>query len=397
MHDRCTVCGQSLPVLDLGHDDHTHTATTPASSGPGGSRPSLFASAAVALFVVIAIVALLSRDNSEPDPVSEPDPSASVDDFVDTPGADDTLSRSDPLGEVVAPTASELTELLQQHRFAYLTTGAVIVIDPRAALPVLEVPTRIGGSNSYFAATDGYELLHDGGRTIGLTLRPSEAVVLSTSGRLVPDGKGGFAAVADPDGVVRKLLITGTALLLSGIDLPAGSTLLPVDNFGVIVTSAAGTSYLAKPGRLEQLSDGLIVAATPTHHVEVRCAEPLDCVNLLVDRETGEAVELPSDFTHYGRDISLSPNGRWLLSDDPQTTEPPRLYETETQNVTQLTVAIPIDLAWSPDGAVAAWFQPGDTEPLLQIFDPATQSVYAFDLGAIGAPARTADSLAIIR
>jgi hypothetical protein len=397
MHDRCTVCGQSLPVLDLGDHGHTHTASTPSSPEAGGSRTSVFASAAAALFVVIALVALLSRDNAEPDPVTEPDTSASVDDFVTSPGADDTLSRSDPIGEVVAPTASELTDLLQQHRLAYLVSGAVIVIDPQAALPVLEVPTRIGGTNSYFSTTENYELLHDGERTVGLTPRPSEAVVLSTSGRLVPDGDGGFAVVPDPDGVIDKLLITGRTLLLSGINLPAGSTLLRVDNLGVIVSSAAGTSYLARPGRLDQLGEGLIVAATPTHHVEVRCEDPLDCVNLLVDRVSGAAMELPRNFAHYGRDISLSPNGRWLLSDDPQTAEPPRLFETETQSVTQLTIDIPTDLTWSPDGAVAAWFQPGDTEPLLQIFDPATQSIYAFDLGALGAPARTADSLTIMR
>ena len=397
MHDRCTVCGQSLPVLNLGDDcdddGHTHTATTASSPGAGGSRASVFASGAAALLVLIAIIALLSRDATEPDPVTEPNPA--VNDFVTSP--DDTLRRSDPLGEVVAPTADVLTNLLQQHRLAYLVNGAVIVIDPQAALPVLEVPTRIGGTNSYFATAQDYELLHDGERTVGLTLRPSEAVVLSTSGRLVPDGNGGFAVVADPDGGIDKLLITGRTLLISGIDLPAGSTLLPVDNFGVIVSSATGTAYLAKPGRLDQLGEGLILTATPTHHVEVRCADPLECVNLLVDRVNGTATELPRDFTHHGRDISLSPNGRWLLSKDPQTTDPMRLFDVETQTVNRLTVDMPIDIVWSPDDAVAAWFHPGDTEPLLQIFDPATQTVFAFDLGALGAPARTADSLAIMR
>ena len=337
--------------------------------------------------------------------------------------SDDTASDSDstPSPEQVAPAESSTTipppdtgggEAVDdtaveaargpfnsvEGRLVYLSGGEVAVVD-LANGDVTRVPIRAWGSIIPLA---DYELLTDQNRTVALSLstEPPAALLIASTALIVPSTEPliDHWVVSRPDGPNGRIRLGAWhdyGVLSLQLEAPAGSELRFDSKTGLLVTPPVGRTFRATVGGFELMSEHRLLAAGGGVWVEQRCDEQLSCEVTAVDSETGAATELPDDFAAELSEISVSPDGRWLLND----TSPAWLFDLHTEQLRLLEVGGFGQARWLQDSASVAWLtsdrtptlvvstvQPVDDEPgwfVVELAgleaDPSPSSVFLLD------------------
>lgn len=344
-------------------------------------------------FGVVAVIAVISLTTSSDDAPAEPEAQdANESDATNEPVDEDRVVT---FGRRLAGNVDELRRLIGPRKLAYMGDEVVVLVDPDASIAVREFAAENGTLPDYIFRLADFDLLVNGADVFGVIPESEEVIRLSTAGPLVRDALGGFAVINTREGQPTEMLLSsGARMDLSSLAVPAGAGRLDVQDVGVLITPASGGTYLARPGGFIPFADGLVLVATPTHHLETTCDAELACQIDLVDRATQARDPLPAELTSGQQGFSLSPNGRWILI-KPQDA-PMQLYDTARRTVDVLAVDVPFDAAWAGDDHVVVWFAPGTTRPILQAFTPDTLTFETLDLGDLLAVDRTSDALALL-
>ncbi len=247
---------------------------------------------------------------------------------------------------------------LLQGRLVYLSGRDVVVFD-LASGDLARVPIRASGSIT--PITD-HELLTDRNRTVSLSLGsdPPDALLIASAAKLVPSAQPflDYWVVSrpnGPDGFVRLAVWHDYGFMSLGLEAPAGSELLLDPDMGLLVISPGGGTYLATYRGFERVSEHRLLGSRNGVRVEQRCDEQLDCAVTVTDVRTDTIMELPTDFVSELSEISVSPDGRWVLND----TNPAKLFDRYTGGVHVLEVGGHGQVLWAEDSASVAWLNSG--------------------------------------
>lgn len=351
----------------------------------GRARPvvGVVAGAVVAVALLGALVALLSdRDPAAPDqatPASVPAPS----------GPDG------PALEVIVPSfgSGTLADVTGDYRFAYVTREGIAMIDPTSAtsiattLPISDLPPP-----NVFTELPRLGLLTNERTTYGLTDEARPTVYeLYTRGRIIAGSDETMTMFAEDDDDLARISV-GTALgfSVSATEVPNGSRTLAVPGLGLLVSPPTGRTFIARPTKLELLSEHLIVAASATSHVELRCDIELRCRAWLVERATANATQLPEAFGRNRGALSVSPDGRWVTLTNAEVDQ---IVDGETGSVTLLGATAKGPVSWAPDSSFAAWFDRGAADTRLEVLAPRRGQTESIDLAEFDAASPLTESL----
>ena len=320
-----------------------------------------------ALIVVLWLLSLTSNDRS--DTTSDDETAMDEDRFV-APTTSSPLRQAESTIEVAAegdePPSAGPPEPFSDldGRLVYLSGSHVALVD-LATGALQRLPIEPSGS---VLALGDLELLTDGKRTVGLSLAddPPTAVLVASGAELVPSTEPlvDFWVISRPDGpggAIRLNAWQDYGALTGQLRAPSGSEVLVVRGTGVLVTPPVGRTFRPKFEGFEVVSEHRLLAASDQLQVEQRCDEELSCMVVVVDAATGRAEELPEEFVAELAQISVSPDGRWLLND----TSPAWLFDRRNEQVRLLDGGGYGQPRWSDDSASVAWLTTDRTPTLV--------------------------------
>ena len=320
-----------------------------------------------ALILVLWLLSLTSNDRG--DTTSDDETEREEDRFV-APTTSSPLRQDDSTievaGEADGPRIAQPPEPFSDldGQLVYLSGSHVAVVD-LATGALQRLPIEPSGS---VLALGDLDLLTDGKRTIGLSLAddPPTAVLVTSSAVLVPSTEPlvDFWVISRPDGpggAIRLNAWQDYGVLTGQLRAPSGSEVLVVRGTGVLVTPPVGRTFRPKFEGFEVVSEHRLLAASDQLQVEQRCDEELSCMVVVVDAATGRAEELPEEFVAELAQISVSPDGRWLLND----TSPAWLFDRRTEQVRLLDGGGYGRPRWSDDSASVAWLTTDRTPALV--------------------------------
>lgn len=224
---------------------------------------------------------------------------------------------------------------------------------------------------------DGY-LLPDG--EPARTLPPE----LNSGGPIFP-GPPGALWVFDEQG--RKATLRGIDGTTTGrsVRVPEASWPLGSDGRGNFVLEALGGVYLARPGELDRITTGAVIAIGATHFLVRECDDQARCFSIVINRENDTrrllAGKAGSDYPGLG---AISPDGSTAAVPQPQAGGL-RLIDLSTGATDTLNVVLAPGprgyaghIAWSPD---SEWlFVVGGSSGVLAV-DADTHEVRTLDVG----------------
>ena len=278
-----------------------------------------------------------------------------------------------------------------EGRLIYLSGHDVAIVDlatgalERLRIEATESPLQIAG----------LEFLNDGRRTVGLLLAddPPTAWLVASRALVIPaaDPMVDYWVVTRPDGPRGLVYMAGWQSyselgghLLWVAEAPVGSELVTGGESDVLVVPPVGSTYRPTISGFEIASDHRALAASGGLRVEQRCDEELACTIVALDGDSREAHELPRRFVDELHEISVSPNGRWLLND----TSPARLFDRHTGELSLLDVGGYGGPQWSEDSTSVAWLT-SDRTPTLVVarLEPpeGSRDWFAVELAGLGA------------
>lgn len=370
-----------------------------------------------ALVSIFAVVLFIGWRGDSLESVREPDdaqpfaenlpidpPTAEATDGSGSEGIDADTGGPVVSGDGVASTRETLMALIGGHRLAYASADGIAIVEPAAAEnPVSVVTPEQATMNDLLVGFDSFSIFHEQGHTYGFQRSSDSAELkvlqLFTQGQVVAGAGSSFTlAVGDTEAADQLYVGNSSGLFMSRVEVPVGAELLVVPSVGVLVISSTGETFVTTQSGLRPFSQWPVTAANGTHHVEIRCPEPLVCAPVLVDRPAGSAVDLPAEFAGTSAGIEIAPDGSHLLLVERGTeaSGPDRLYYVAAAGFVPLSTRIGDDLAWAPDSTVAAWMDPATTDPRLWVLDVASAAVRSVDLINLGAPTRSGNVVVLL-
>jgi len=351
-----------------GHDpgdggDGEHSRRLPAAAGLLGVL--------VAVFVLLWLLSLTddggpNTDSQGSDPLDEEpfevpttsSPLREPEDMVEAaPEAAETGS---------APPAEPFSDL--QGWLVYLSGSQVARVDlSTGALELLPIQA----TESPLQVAD-LEFLSDGKRTVGIRLTddPPTVVLVASRAVVVPaaDPMVDYWVVTRPEGPRGLMYMAGwqsysslAGHLMWVAEAPPGTELVTGGESGVLVVPPVGSTFRPTVSGFEITSDHRALATGGELLVEQRCDERLACTVVVLDGDTGEARDLPRDFVDELHEISVSPDGRWLLND----TSPAWLFDRRAWESRLLDAGGYGRPQWSDDSTFVAWLTTDRTPTLV--------------------------------
>ena len=420
----CPTCGQKI---DPSHQDHSALSRfTEESEAVGASRVGPAKWFTVALLSIIAAALFIGwrepRESGEIGgsgsaaedlfPVTDIDPSEAA--------APDTSDDSDAVLETRKTTALlELAALLGQHRIAYVANDDIVVVDPASVSdPVKILIPEQAGIEDLLVGFGSSVMFDEQGRTYGFKHDDAspfpKVYLLFKQGQVIAGENSSFAlATGNSDSVEHVYVGNSSGLFMLRLEVPIGSELLNVPSLGVLVVSSTGETFITSQSGFAHFSDWPVIAANASHHVELRCSEPLLCTPVLVDRFSGAVSELPAELSGDSGNLTIAPDGNRILlinedltsedltsedltNEDTTSAELDRLYDVATGSLVALADKVGNVVAWSADSTFAAWFAPNTTAAQLWVLDLATAQIRSVDITDLGAPARTGSALILL-
>ena len=356
----------------------TGNGDDPGDGGDGEHSRRLPAAAGL-LGVLIAVFALLWLLSLTDDGVPDND-SQSSDPLAKEPFEIPTTSSPlrEPEGMVeAAPEAEELASAPPPEPFSglqgwlvYLSGGQVARVDlSTGALELLPIQA----TESPLQIAD-LEFLSDGRRTVGIRLTddPPTVVLVASRAVVVPaaDPMVDYWVVTRPEGPRGLMYMAGwqsysslAGHLMWVAEAPPGTELVTGDESGVLVVPPVGSTFRPTVSGFEITSDHRALATRGELLVEQRCDEKLACTIVVLDGGTGEARDLPRDFVDELHEISVSPDGRWLLND----TSPAWLFDRRAWESRLLDAGGYGRPQWSDDSTFVAWLTTDRTPTLVVV------------------------------
>ncbi len=401
----CPTCGQKI---DPNHHDHSDpdrfTQETEAVGVANRVGPAMWFT--VALLSIFAAALFIGwRDSPESDSASEDQ--LPVPDIDPNDGAA-SITGDDPEGDDATVSASRSTDaprklasLIGRHRISYVAEDGIAIVTPDSVLdPVRILTPGHVGMDDLLTGFGSFIMFDEQGHTYGFKRDGSSTTqrvyILFTQGQVIVGENSSFAlAVGSVDTAEHIYVGNSSGLFMSRIEVPVGSELLNVPSLGVLLVSSTGETFVTSQSGFVHYSDWPVIAANASHHVEIRCGEPLTCTPVLVDRASGTGSDLPTEFAGDSGNVTIAPSGNHLLliSEDTTPSEPDLLYEVASEQAVALTEQVANTVAWSPDSTVAAWFDPTTAEPRLWVLNVATARIDSVNLADLDAPARTGTAL----
>ncbi len=392
------------PVVVLTTDQPAASDTTSGgdTSAPAASRPRRLVWFAAAAVVAIALVWLGGRDTAS-GPVAGSTGDDGSRNVIDNAGDGDAVEdlgpfdRNEPFAEpeIVDAQSAALADLIGTNRLAYVARDGVVIVDLEAGTaPVAEFEPESFDQFEDLSKLSGFELLSDGDSTFGIAKDDDITVHgFSNSGRLVPTADDGvFSVTSDPAEEWERLFVaTSAGFFMADLDVPRGSTYLNIAGLGTLVSPPTGGTFLAGIEGYERFSDNRVVAATPSHQVEIRC-QGFTCNPVHLERSSGDYQQVPDDFAGDDGLVSISPDGRWILRTDSADDV---AFDTETGGFHRLDTRQKGPVVWAPDSSFAVWFDPLTTGPVLQVLYPELRTSETLDLSELGAADRVGSELLV--
>lgn len=411
----CPTCGQKLQQGQEGHSDHSgFIEETDAVQAAGRVGPAKWF--AVALLSIFAAALFIGWRGERSELASEPDDllpftennanEGSVADTTDGSGGDefDTGLADGVLSEgAIVATQRTLASLIGRHRLAYVATDGVVVVNPMSVDPVSILTPEQVTMDDLLTGFDSFSMFEEQGHTYGFKRDAESATervyLLFTQGEVIAGEKSSFAlAVGGTEAADHLYVGNSSGLFMSRIDVPVGAELLAVPSVGVFAVSSTGETFVTTQSGFTHYSDWPVTAANATHHVEIRCAEPLVCTPVLVDHSSSEATDLPVEFAGNSVNVTIAPDGSSLLLTNQNTnlSDPDHLYDVAAAELTPLSGRVGTEVAWAPDSTLAAWLDPATTDPRLWVLDVPTAEISSVDLTSLGAPTRAGNALLVL-
>jgi hypothetical protein len=120
----------------------------------------------------------------------------------------------------------------------------------------------------------------------GLPAQPL-AGPLNGTGLLLPGPEPTQVWVSDGDGTTDKIALVGVDGRPTGITIP-GIPGASSDGAGYLVASLAGGTYEVRPGSVQRITSGALLAIGPTHWLTEECDDQHRCTRDVIERGTGE-------------------------------------------------------------------------------------------------------------
>ena len=411
----CPTCGQQLHQGQEGHSEHSSfIEETEAVQAGGRVGPAKWFT--VALLSIFAAALFIGWRGERSEPASEPDglPPLTENTSLESPVADtnggsgggelDGEPADGALSEgAIVTTQRTLASLLGRHRLAYVAADGVVVVNPMAVDPVSVVTAEQVTMEDLLTGFDSFSMFEEQGHTYGFKRDPGSAAarvyLLFTQGEVIAGENSSFAlAVGGVEAADHLYVGNSSGLFMSRIDVPVGAELLAVPSVGVLAVTSTGETFVTTQRGFTHYSDWPVIAANATHHVEIRCAEPLVCTPVLVDHSSSEVTDLPVEFAGSSVNVTIAPDGSSLLltKQDPNLSDPDHLYDVAAAELTPLSGRVGNEVAWVPDSTLAAWLDPATTDPRLWLLDVPTAEISSVDLTSLGAPTRAGNALLLL-
>ncbi len=288
----------------------------------------------------------------------------------EVPTTSSPLREPDSMVEVAAegedPPAASPAEPFSdlEGRLTYLSGSHVARLDLATGAVELMPVEAVG---SVLALSD-MTLLSDGKRTVGMSSAgdPRSSVLVASDSQLVrsADPLVDFWVVSwphGPDGVVQLNGWQDYGAMTGVLHAPSGSEVLVLPDGGLLLAPPVGKTFRPRFAGFEAVSEHRLLASNGELHVEQRCDDKLSCEVVAVDAATGQATGLPREFVAEIAQISVSPDGRWLLND----TSPAWLFDLKAQELRLLDVGGYGRPQWSEDSSSVAWLTADRTPTLV--------------------------------
>ena len=347
--------------------------------GADGEHPRRLPAAAGLLGVLIAVFALLwllsltddggpNNDSQSSDPLEE--------EPFEVPTTSSPLREPEGMVEV-APEAEETASAPPAEPFSDLQGWLVYLSGSQVARVDLSTGTLellpIQATESPLQLPD-LEFLSDGKRTVGIRLTddPPTVVLVASRAVVVPaaDPMVDYWVVTRPEGPNGLMYMAGwqsysslAGHLMWVAEAPPGTELVAGGESGVLVVPPVGSTFQPTVSGFEITSDHRALATRGELLVEQRCDEKLACTIVVLDGDTGEARDLPRDFVDELYEISVSPDGRWLLND----TSPAWLFDRRAWESRLLDAGGFGRPQWSDDSTFVAWLTTDRTPTLVVV------------------------------
>ncbi len=411
----CPTCGQKLQQGQEGHSDHSgFIEETEAVQAAGRVGPAKWF--AVALFSIFAAALFIGWRGERSEPMSEPDgllpftentsnegPIADTTDGTGGDEVDGELTDGALSEGAVVTTQRTLASLMGRHRLAYVATDGVVIVNPMSVDPVSVVTAEQVTMNDLLTGFDSFSMFDEQGHTYGFKRDAESATqrvyLLFTQGQVIAGEKSSFTLAVGGSETADHLYVgNSSGLFMSRIDVPVGAELLAVPSVGVLAVSSTGETFVTTQSGFTHYSDWPVVAANATHHVEIRCTEPLVCTPVLVDHSSSEVLDLPVEFAGSSANVTIAPDGSSLLltNQDTNLSDPDLLYDVAAAELTPLSGKVGNEVAWAPDSTLAVWLDPATTDPRLWVLDLPTAEISSVDLTSLGAPTRAGNALLLL-
>ncbi len=402
----CPTCGQKIDQSHRGHSDHSDfTEETEAVGAAGRVGPAKWFT--VALLSIFA-AALFIGWRESPESVSAPEDSFPVTDIDpnERPASDtDGDTGSDHSDRAVSEgrdtlALRELALLVGQHRVAYVAPDGIAIVNPASDDdPIRIVTPAVATMNNLLAGFGAFVMFDQSGDTYGFELGDGSGdptiYRLSSLGQVIVGEINSLAIVVyAPPNPARIYVGNSSGVFMVRLEVPVGAALLDVPGLGVLVTSSTGETFVTTQSGLVHFSDSPVIAATTTHHVEIRCIDSLACTPVLVDRSSGAVSDLPTELAGDLGSVTIAPDGTHLLLVNPATgpSYPDLLYDVAAAELVVLATEVRGAIAWSPDSSFVAWFDAA-TASRLSVLDVTTAQIDSVDLTDLGAPPRSSNAL----
>ena len=402
----CPTCGQKIDQSHHGHSDHSDfTEETAAVGAAGRVGPAKWFT--VALLSIFA-AALFIGWRESPESVSAPEDSFPVTDIDPNEGpASDTDgdTGSDDSDRAVSegrntPAVRELALLVGQHRVAYVSPDGIAIVNPASdGDPVRIVTPEVATMNDLLAGFGSFVMFDQSGDTYGFELGAGSGdptiYRLSSLGQVIVGEFNSLAIVVyAPPNPAKIYVGNSSGVFMVRLEVPVGAALLDVPGLGVLVTSSTGETFVTTQSGLVHFSDWPVIAATTTHHVEIRCIDSLACTPVLVDRSSGAVSDLPTELAGDLGSVTIAPDGTHLLLVNPATgpSYPDLLYDVAADELVVLATEVRGAIAWSPDSSFVAWFDAA-TASRLSVLNVTTAQIDSVELTDLGAPPRSSNAL----
>jgi len=345
--------------LDVGPSDSPDRAAGPRPPGPPGlSSRGWYLLVFVAL-VAVVLVLTVGRHTSHkaapaPSTSPSPSPSPSTTAFFTSPAASaPPVTVTDvghplldvPTGvELFARTADSVLRLQLAAGRTTRTTG----IDLGTTGPVFFVVGPHEAVVKPLEAAPGY-LFRD-----GQPVRPLQGL-LTNDGQALPGPGPGQVWVWNGGQNPTKMVLVDFAGRPVGVTISADGQPTP-DGAGYLMTYLAGGVYDARPGSLQRITSGALLAVGPTRWLTEECDDQHHCTLDVIDRGTGGHRVLGPTSDRNDPTGVISPDGSTaalLRGDNQSQTAVLHLFDLKSGTDHPTRIVMSRDEAY--DGAPAVW------------------------------------------